>query len=197
MKNLKSSLAAKVAASLLLVVMAVGMLYSAIGIGFMYEKGAYSGADMEKVQEGYLYPWCVSNMYNLMEGYRYGELLENLDTIAGMGFAIYDEKDRLVYASQGIDDYILKTSPYGFNYPAESVIVNRFRGDINSAVITDGSDGDDHYFAEEPFEEEALEEDLPEETAPAEASASTEAPATTATPAATATPAPTDSPAPT
>ena len=197
MKNLKSSLAAKVAASLLLVVMAVGMLYSAIGIGFMYEKGAYSGADMEKVQEGYLYPWCVSNMYNLMEGYRYGELLETLDTIAGMGFAIYDEKDRLVYASQGIDDYILKTSPYGFNYPAESVIVNRFRGDINSAVITDGSDGDDHYFAEEPFEEEALEEDLPEETAPAEASASTEAPATTATPAATATPAPTDSPAPT
>ena len=185
MKKLKSSLAAKVVASLLLVVLAVGMLYSAIGIGIMYEKGAYSGADLAQVQERYLKPWCVSNMYNLMERYRYGELPENLDTIAGMGFAIYDEKDRLVYASQGIEDYILKTSPYGFNYPAESVIVNRFRGDINSAVITDGSDGDDHYFAVEPFEEEALEEDLPEETAPAEASASTEAPAPTESPAPT------------
>ena len=46
MKKLKSSLAAKVAASLLLVVLAVGMLYSAMGIGIMYEKGAYSGADL-------------------------------------------------------------------------------------------------------------------------------------------------------
>ena len=191
MKKLKSSLAAKVAASLLLVVLAVGMLYSAIGIGIMYEKGAYSGAGLAQVMERYLKPWCVSNMYNLMEGYRYGELLENLDDIPGMGFAIYDEKDRLVYASQGIDDYILKTSPYGFNYPAESVIVNRFRGDINSAVITDGSDGDDHYFAEEPFEKEALEEDLPEETAPAEASASTESPAPTDSPAPAETRAPT------
>ena len=197
MKKWKSSLAAKVAASLLLVVLAVGMLYSAIGIGIMYEKGAYSGADLAQVQERYLKPWCVSNMYNLMEGYRYGELLENLDDIPGMGFEIYDEKDRLVYASQGIEDYILKTSPYGFNYPAESVIVNHFRGDINSAVITDGSDGDDHYFAEEPFEEEALEEDLPEETAPAEASASTETPAATATPESSVTPAPTETPEPT
>ena len=197
MKKLKSSLAAKVAASLLLVVLAVGMLYSAIGIGIMYEKGAYSGADLAQVQERYLKPWCVSNMYNLMEGYRYGELLENLDDIPGMGFEIYDEKDRLVYASQGIEDYILKTSPYGFNYPAESVIVNHFRGDINSAVITDGSDGDDHYFAEEPFEEEALEEDLPEETAPAEASASTETPAATATPESSVTPVPTETPEPT
>ena len=197
MKKLKSSLAAKAVASLLLVVLAVGMLYSAIGIGIMYEKGAYSGADLAQVQERYLKPWCVSNMYNLMEGYRYGELLENLDDIPGMGFEIYDEKDRLVYASQGIEDYILKTSPYGFNYPAESVIVNHFRGDINSAVITDGSDGDDHYFAEEPFEEEALEEDLPEETAPAEASASTETPAATATPESSVTPAPTETPEPT
>ncbi len=197
MKKLKSSLAAKVAASLLLVVMAVGMLYSAIGIGVMYEKGAYSGNGMVQVQESYLKPWCVSNMYNLMERYRYGELPENLDTISGMGFEIYDEKDRLVYASQGIDDSILKTSPYGFNYPAESVIVNRIRGDINSAVITDGSDGDDHYFAEEPFEKEALEEDLPEETAPAEASASTESPAPTETPAPTDSPAPAETRAPT
>ena len=197
MKKLKSSLAAKVAASLLLVVLAVGMLYSAIGIGLMYEKGAYSGTDLGQVQERYLYPWCVSNMYNLMEGYRYGELLENLDDIPGMGFEIYDEKDQLVYASQGIEDYILKTSPYGFNYPAESVIVNRIRGDENGVVITDGSDGDDHYFAVEPFEEEALEEDLPEETAPAEASAGTEAPAAAATPEPSVTPAPTETPAPT
>ena len=62
MKKLKSSLAAKVAASLLLVVMAVLVLYSAIGIGVMYEKGAYSGNGMEQVQESYLQPWCVSNM---------------------------------------------------------------------------------------------------------------------------------------
>ena len=35
MKKLKSSLAAKVAASLLLVGMAVGMLYSAMGMGIL------------------------------------------------------------------------------------------------------------------------------------------------------------------
>lgn len=211
MKNLRSSLAAKLVASLLLVAMAVLMLYSVFGIGIMYERGAYSGADLEEVQADYLYPWCVSNMYNLMESYRYGELLENLDNISGMGFAIYDEKDQLVYASQGIDDYILKTSPYGFNYPAESVIINRIRGNINSAVITDGSDGDDHYFAEEPFEEEKLKEGellteagtagaaaLPDETA---APAESAVPAETAQPAeataGTETPAPTTSPTPT
>ena len=143
MKKLKSSLAAKVAASLLLVVMAVLMLYSAIGIGIMYEKGAYSGAGLAQVMERYLKPWCVSNMYNLMERYRYGELPENLDDIAGMGFEIYDEKDQLVYASQGIDDYILKTSPYGFNYPAESVIVNRIRGDESGVVITSPAEDPD------------------------------------------------------
>ena len=151
MKKLKSSLAAKIAASLLLVVMAVGMLYSAMGIGVMYEKGAYSGNGMKQVQESYLKPWCVSNMYNLMERYRYGELPENLDTISGMGFEIYDEKDRLVYASQWIDDYILKTSPYGFNYPAESVIVNRIRGDENGIVIT--GPAEDPAFMEENFTE--------------------------------------------
>lgn len=211
MKKLRSSLAAKLIASLLLVAMAVLMLYSVFGIGIMYERGAYSGADLEEVQEDYLYPWCVSNMYNLMESYRYGELLENLDNISGMGFAIYDEKDQLVYASQGIDDYILKTSPYGFNYPAESVIINRIRGNINSAVITDGSDGDDHYFAEEPFAEEKLKEGellteagtagaaaLPDETA---APAESAVPAETAQPAeataGTETPAPTTSPTPT
>ena len=96
-------------------------------------------------------------MYNLMEGYRYGELLENLDDIPGMGFEIYDEKDRLVYASQGIEDYILKTSPYGFNYPAESVIVNRIRGDENGIVIT--SPHDDPAFMEEDITEEEAEEE--------------------------------------
>ena len=200
MKKLRSSLAAKVAASLLLVVMAVGMLYSAMGIGVMYEKGAYSGNGMEQVQESYLQPWCVSNMYNLMERYRYGERPENLDTISGMGFAIYDEKDQLVYASQGIDDYILKTSPYGFNYPAESVIVNRFRGDISGVVIT--SPAEDPDFMEEDFTEEAPEEaalaeeaTVPEESAaPAEASASTESPVPSVTPAPTESPAPTPEP---
>lgn len=220
MKNLKSSLAAKLIASMLLVVMTVLMFYSVVGIGIMYERGAYSGADLEQVQEDYLYPWCVSNMYNLMESYRYGELLENLDNISGMGFAIYDEKDQLVYASQGIDDYILKTSPYGFNYPAESVIINRIRGTINAAVITDGSDGDEHYFAEEPFGEERLKEDalltegeaadtaeLPEQAAapaetaapvesaqPAETNLDTGAPVLTTSPEPTETPAPTPEP---
>ena len=200
MKKLKSSLAAKVAASLLLVVLAVGMLYSAIGIVIMYEKGAYSGAGLAQVQEKYLKPWCVSNMYNLMERYRYGELPENLDDIPGMGFEIYDEKDQLVYASQGIDDYILKTSPYGFNYPAESVIVNRFRGDISGVVIT--SPAEDPDFMEEDFTEEAPEEaalaeeaTVPEESAaPAEASASTESPVPSVTPAPTESPAPTPEP---
>ena len=112
MKKLKSSLAAKVAASLLLVVLAVGMLYSAIGIGIMYEKGAYSGAGLAQVQERYLKPWCVSNMYNLMERYRYGELPENLDTISGMGFEIYDEKDRLVYARDQVGNTFKKVFPY-------------------------------------------------------------------------------------
>ena len=200
MKNLRSSLAAKVAASLLLVVMAVLMLYSAIGIGIMYEKGAYSGAGLEQVQERYLKPWCVSNMYNLMERYRYGELPENLDDIPGMGFEIYDEKDQLVYASQGIDDYILKTSPYGFNYPAESVIVNRIRGDISGVVIT--SPAEDPDFMEEDFTEEAPEKavraeeaTVPEESAaPAEAAASTESPVPSVTPAPTESPAPTPEP---
>ena len=193
MKKWKSSLAAKAAASLLLVMMAVGMLYSAIGIGIMHEKGAYSGTDLAQVQKNYLKPWCVSNMYNLMEGYRYGELLENLDDIPGMGFAIYDEKDQLVYASQGIEDYILKTSPYGFNYPAESVIVNRFRGDENGVVIT--SPAEDPDFEEENLHEEAT---APEESAaPAETPAGTEAPAAAATPEPSVTPAPTETPAPT
>lgn len=192
MKKWKSSLAAKVAASLLLVVLAVGMLYSAIGIGIMYEKGAYSGAGLEQVQERYLYPWCVSNMYNLMERYRYGELLENLDDIPGMGFEIYDEKDQLVYASQGIDDYILKTSPYGFNYPAESVIVNRIRGDVNGIVIT--SPAEDPDFEEENLPEEA---DVAEIAAPAETSASTESLAPAESPAPTESPVPTETPAPT
>ncbi len=192
MKKLKSSLAAKVAASLLLVVLAVGMLYSAIGIGIMYEKGAYSGAGLAQVQERYLKPWCVSNMYNLMERYRYGELPENLDDIAGMGFAIYDEKDQLVYASQGIEDYILKTSPYGFNYPAESVIVNRIRGDESGVVIT--SPAEDPDFEEENLPEEA---DVAEAAAPAETPAGTEAPAAAATPEPSVTPAPTETRAPT
>ena len=193
MKKWKSSLAAKAAASLLLVMMAVGMLYNAIGIGIMHEKGAYSGTDLAQVQKNYLKPWCVSNMYNLMEGYRYGELLENLDDIPGMGFAIYDEKDQLVYASQGIEDYILKTSPYGFNYPAESVIVNRFRGDENGVVIT--SPAEDPDFEEENLHEEAT---APEESAaPAETPAGTEAPAAAATPEPSVTPAPTETPAPT
>ena len=193
MKKLKSSLAAKVAASLLLVVLAVGMLYSAIGIGIMHEKGAYSGTDLAQVQKNYLKPWCVSHMYNLMERYRYGELPENLDDIPGMGFAIYDEKDQLVYASQGIEDYILKTSPYGFNYPAESVIVNRIRGDENGIVIT--SPAEDPDFEEENLHEEAT---APEESAaPAETPAGTEAPAAAATPEPSVTPAPTETPAPT
>ena len=200
MKKLKSSLAAKVVASLLLVVMAVGMLYSVLGIGVMYERGAYSGTGLAQVQESYLKPWCVSNMYNLMERYRYGELPENLDTIPGMGFEIYDEKDRLVYASQGIDDYILKTSPYGFNYPAESVIVNRIRGDENGIVIT--SPAEDPAFMEENFTEEAPEEEAltgettaPEESAaPEETSESTESPVPSVTPAPTETPAPTPEP---
>ena len=189
MKKLKSSLAAKVAASLLLVVLAVGMLYSAIGIGIMYEKGAYSGAGLAQVQEKYLKPWCVSNMYNLMERYRYGELPENLDDIPGMGFEIYDEKDQLVYASQGIDDYILKTSPYGFNYPAESVIINRIRGDENGVVIT--SPAEDPAFT---AEEDSIEEAPEEEALPDEASAGTESPAPSVTPAPTETPAPTPEP---
>lgn len=211
MKKLKSSLAAKLIASMLLVVMTVLMLYSAIGIGIMYERGAYSGADLEQVQEDYLYPWCVSNMYNLMESYRHGSLPENLDDIAGMGFAIYDEEDRLVYASQGIDDYILKTSPYGFNYPAESVIINNIR-DRKDVLITRLDE--DPYFVEEPLEEEELKEGdplpeaatagaeaLPDETAtpaesaaPAGTAAGTEHPASTGTPEPTMTPAPTPEP---
>ena len=211
MKKLKSSLAAKLIASMLLVVMAVMMLYCAIGIGIMYERGAYSGADLEQVQEDYLYPWCVSHMYNLMESYRHGSLPENLDDIAGMGFAIYDEEDRLVYASQGIDDYILKTSPYGFNYPAESVIINNIR-DRKDVLITRLDE--DPYFVEEPLEEEELKEGdplpeaatagaeaLPDETAtpaesaaPAGTAAGTEHPASTGTPEPTMTPAPTPEP---
>ena len=184
MKKLKSSLAAKLIASMLLVVMAVMMLYCAIGIGIMYERGAYSGADLEQVQEDYLYPWCVSHMYNLMESYRHGSLPENLDDIAGMGFAIYDEEDRLVYASQGIDDYILKTSPYGFNYPAESVIINNIR-DRKDVLITRLDE--DPYFVEEPLEEEELKEGDP---LPEAATAGAEAlPDETATPAESAAPA--------
>ena len=132
MKKLKSSLAAKVVASLLLVVLAVGMLYSVLGIGIMYEKGAYSGAGLAQVQERYLKPWCVSNMYNLMESYRNGELLENLDDIAGMGFAIYDE--RVIYdggryyqilcAAKGKEQVVLDYYPNDFLLVGQMAAVN-------------------------------------------------------------------------
>lgn len=121
MKKLKSSGAVKALAVILLMVMTVMILYSAIGVGFMYSYGAYSGASKEFILKSYLEPWCERRLYDVMEGFRYGQDMKEMDSyLPGMTFNIYDENWELVY--QGLEDqeYLLETSPFGFWYTEDA-----------------------------------------------------------------------------
>ena len=119
MKNLKSSSLAKILAFILILAFAAVMFISFMGVGVLYSYGGYSGSSLEGVLRNYLEPWCVNKMLNNMEGYRYGADPEELDSAIGMTFTIYDQNKKVVYDGLGSKSYMLKTSPYGFWYPAE------------------------------------------------------------------------------
>lgn len=119
MKRLKSSAFAKTLAFILCLLFAAGMFMSFMCVGVLYGYGGYTGGSLNTVLRNYLEPWCVDKMYNLMETYRYGGELEDIDCITGMTFAIYDQNGKLVYDGLENRSYILETSPYGFWYPAE------------------------------------------------------------------------------
>lgn len=119
MKNLKSSSLAKILAFILILAFAAVMFISFMGVGVLYSYGGYSGSSLEGVLRNYLEPWCVNKMLNNMEGYRYGADPEELDSTIGMTFTIYDQNKKVVYDGLGSKSYMLKTSPYGFWYPAE------------------------------------------------------------------------------
>ena len=125
MKALRSSAFAKILAVILLLVFAAGMFISLMGVGVLYGYGGYTGGSLNTVLRNYLEPWCVDKMYNLMETYRYGGELEDIDCITGMTFAIYDQNGKTVYDGLSGKSYILKTSPYGFWYPAEDAAIYR------------------------------------------------------------------------
>lgn len=123
MKRLKSSAFAKTLAFILCLLFSAGMFISFMCVGVLYGYGGYTGGSRETVLQYYLEPWCVDKMYNLMETYRYGGELEDIDCITGMTFAIYDQNGKLVYDGLENRSYILETSPYGFWYPAENAVI--------------------------------------------------------------------------
>lgn len=123
MKNLKSSSLAKILAFILILAFAAVMFISFMGVGVLYSYGGYSGSSLEGVLRNYLEPWCVNKMLNNMEGYRYGADPEELDSTIGMTFTIYDQNKKVVYDGLGSKSYMLKTSPYGFWYPAEDAAI--------------------------------------------------------------------------
>ncbi len=125
MKRLKSSAFAKTLAFILCLLFAAGMFMSFMCVGVLYGYGGYTGGSLNTVLRNYLEPWCVDKMYNLMETYRYGGELEDIDCITGMTFAIYDQNGKLVYDGLENKSYILETSPYGFWYPAEDAAIYR------------------------------------------------------------------------
>lgn len=125
MKRLKSSAFAKTLAFILCLLFAAGMFMSFMCVGVLYGYGGYTGGSLNTVLRNYLEPWCVDKMYNLMETYRYGGELEDIDCITGMTFAIYDQNGKLVYDGLENRSYILETSPYGFWYPAEDAAIYR------------------------------------------------------------------------
>ena len=125
MKRLKSSALAKTLAFILCLLFAAGMFMSFMCVGVLYGYGGYTGGSLNTVLRNYLEPWCVDKMYNLMETYRYGGELEDIDCITGMTFAIYDQNGKLVYDGLENRSYILETSPYGFWYPAEDAAIYR------------------------------------------------------------------------
>ena len=125
MKRLKSSAFAKTLAFILCLLFAAGMFMSFMCVGVLYGYGGYTGGSRETVLRNYLEPWCVNKMYNLMETYRYGGELKDIDCITGMTFAIYDQNGKTVYDGLSGKSYILKTSPYGFWYPAEDAAIYR------------------------------------------------------------------------
>lgn len=125
MKRLKSSAFAKTLAFILCLLFAAGMFMSFMCVGVLYGYGGYTGGSLNTVLRNYLEPWCVDKMLNNMEGYRYGADPEELDSTVGMTFTIYDQNGKLVYDGLENKSYILKTSPYGFWYPAEDAAIYR------------------------------------------------------------------------
>lgn len=125
MKALRSSAFAKILAVILLLVFAAGMFISLMCVGVLYGYGGYTGGSLNTVLRNYLEPWCVDKMYNLMETYRYGGEPAEMDNTVGMTFAIYDQYGKTVYDGLSGKSYILKTSPYGFWYPAEDAAIYR------------------------------------------------------------------------
>ncbi len=125
MKRLKSSAFAKTLAFILCLLFAAGMFMSFMCVGVLYGYGGYTGGSLEGVLRNYLEPWCVDKMYNLMETYRYGGEPAEMDNTVGMTFAIYDQYGKTVYDGLSGKSYILKTSPYGFWYPAEDAAIYR------------------------------------------------------------------------
>ena len=125
MKRLKSSAFAKTLAFILCLLFAAGMFMSFMCVGVLYGYGGYTGGSLNTVLRNYLEPWCVDKMLNNMEGYRYGADPEELDSTVGMTFTIYDQNGKTVYDGLSGKSYILKTSPYGFWYPAEDAAIYR------------------------------------------------------------------------
>ena len=125
MKRLKSSAFAKTLAFILCLLFAAGMFMSFMCVGVLYGYGGYTGGSLNTVLQNYLEPWCVDKMLNNMEGYRYGADPEELDSTVGMTFTIYDQNGKTVYDGLSGKSYILKTSPYGFWYPAEDAAIYR------------------------------------------------------------------------
>ena len=125
MKRLKSSAFAKTLAFILCLLFAAGMFMSFMCVGVLYGYGGYTGGSLNTVLRNYLEPWCVDKMYNLMETYRYGGEPAEMDNTVGMTFAIYDQYGKTVYDGLSGKSYILKTSPYGFWYPAEDAAIYR------------------------------------------------------------------------
>lgn len=141
MKRLKSSAFAKTLAFILCLLFAAGMFMSFMCVGVLYGYGGYTGGSLNTVLRNYLEPWCVDKMYNLMETYRYGGELEDIDCITGMTFAIYDQNGKLVYDGLENRSYILETSPYGFWYPAENAVMynaNDWNGSYGLVTEEDG-----------------------------------------------------------
>ncbi len=123
MKRLKSSALAKTLAFILCMLFAAGMFMSFMCVGVLYGYGGYTGGSLNTVLQNYLEPWCVNKMFTAMEGFRYGADPAELDSTVGMSFAIYDQYNEVVYDGLDSQSYIVKTSPYGFWYPAEDAAI--------------------------------------------------------------------------
>jgi hypothetical protein len=124
MKKLKTNTGAKLAAAALFSLLMAVLLFSAIGVSWMYDVNAYSGEELDDILNDQALNYVVRRMCDVMDSYRWGHSAEDLDTYTGMTFQIYDENDDLVYDGLGSQSYRAQTDRYGFYYPAEGMIVD-------------------------------------------------------------------------